>query len=148
MNETLMRAGAIALCAALIGFATSWGSVAEARNIEPDMGVNIEPLLTKPMAGEPGKEIVSLRVAIPPGLVLPWHTHPDIHEVVYMLEGDFVVEVKGQGQRQLKPGESAYVPPNAVHRGMNKGDVPVKLLIVRVKPTGTPMTEKVEPSDP
>jgi quercetin dioxygenase-like cupin family protein len=139
-----MRIGAIAFYATLIGF-TLCLLPAEAREAGVAMGVTSEQLLAEPLAGEPGKEVVTHSYTFPPGAVLPWHIHPDAHEIVYMLEGDFAVEIEAKGLKRLKPGESFYLPPNAVHRGINEGKVPVKLFVVRVKPVDKPLTVEVDP---
>ncbi len=108
-------------------------------------GVVREELFTEPMAGEPGKEVVTDVYSIPPGAVLPWHIHPDAHEVSYILSGELTLEIEGEGTKHLKAGESFYLHPNAVHRGLNEGTVPVKLFVVRVKPVDKPLAVEVEP---
>jgi quercetin dioxygenase-like cupin family protein len=78
-------------------------------------------------------------------VVLPWHIHPDAHEIAYVLEGDFTFQRAGAAPQQMKAGEADYVAPNVVHRGMNKSDKPVKLFVVRVKPKDKPLVQEVPP---
>ena len=75
--------------------------------------------------------------------MLPWHIHPDAHEIAYVLEGDFTFEREGDAPRQMKAGEADYLQPNVVHRGMNQSDTPVKLFVVRIKPKDKPLVEEV-----
>jgi quercetin dioxygenase-like cupin family protein len=75
--------------------------------------------------------------------VLPWHIHPDAHEVAYVIEGDFTFQIEGEVPRELKTGEASYLAPNVVHRGMNQSAAPVKLFVVRVKPKDKPLVTEV-----
>lgn len=117
---------------------------AEARDPGVAEGVTKEELLTAPLAGEPGQEVVTDVYSFPPGTVLPWHIHPDAHEVTYVLKGELILEVEGQEPKHLKAGESVYLPPNAVHRGLS-GKEPVKLFVVRIKPADKPLAVNVDP---
>lgn len=111
-------------------------------------GVTGEQLLEEPLAGEETREAVTHLYTFAPGSVLPWHIHPDAHEVAYVLEGDFTFEIEGKGKRQLKTGEAFYLAPNLVHRGMNEGAVPVKLFVVRIKPKDKPLVTEVPAPSP
>jgi len=75
--------------------------------------------------------------------VLPWHIHPDAHEIAYVIEGDFTFQIEGEAPKEIKAGEASYLAPNVVHRGMNKSDAPVKLFVVRIKPKDKPLVEEV-----
>jgi quercetin dioxygenase-like cupin family protein len=108
--------------------------------------VEAQHLLTAPLKGEPGKEVDIEVYVFPPGSSVPWHIHPDAHEFDYQLEGTLTLEVKGKPPRDLKAGESVYVPPNVVHRGWNKSTTgTAKVYVVRIKPIGKPLTELVDP---
>ncbi|HUU66387.1 MAG TPA: cupin domain-containing protein [Methyloceanibacter sp.] len=122
-----------------------WTLPAGAREAGVAEGVVRQELFTEPMAGEPGKEVVTDVYSIPAGAVLPWHIHPDAHEVSYILSGALTLEIEGEGSKHLKAGESFYLHPNAVHRGLNEGTVPVKLFVVRVKPTDEPLAVDLDP---
>jgi quercetin dioxygenase-like cupin family protein len=111
-------------------------------------GVARQELFTEPLSGDPSKDVVTDVYSFPPGTVLPWHIHPDAHEVSYVISGEMVLEIKGEGSKRLKAGESFYLHPNAVHRGLNEGTVPVKLFVVRVKPKDEPLAVEVEPGKP
>jgi quercetin dioxygenase-like cupin family protein len=118
---------------------------ADAREPGVSKGVSKKELFTAPLAGELGKEVVSDVYSFPPGTVLPWHIHPDAHEVTYVLQGELILEVEGEEPKHLKAGESVYLPPNAVHRGLSGDEEPVKLFVVRIKPADKPLAVDVDP---
>jgi quercetin dioxygenase-like cupin family protein len=130
----------IALAACLAGV-----SLVLAREPDDHSGVSTEKLIEQALAGEDGKEVVAQTYVFPPGVVLPWHIHPDAHEIAYVLEGDFTFERAGTPPRQMSAGEADYLPPNIVHRGLNKSGRPVKLFVVRIKPKDKPLVEEVPP---
>jgi len=105
--------------------------------------VSTQKLIDQALAGEDGKEVVAQTYEFPPGVVLPWHIHPDAHEIAYVLEGDFTFEREGAPPREMTAGDADYLPPNVVHRGLNKSDRPVKLFVVRIKPKDQPLVEEV-----
>ena len=131
-----------ALLCALLAAMASW-TVVLAREPEAQNAVDAQQLIAEALAGEEGKEVNVQVYTFAPGAVLPWHIHPDAHEVAYVLEGDFTFELAGEKPMILKPGQADYLPPNIVHRGMNEGTVPVKLFVVRIKPKDKPLVEEV-----
>ena len=126
----------------LLAFLAGAGLVL-AREPDSQSAVAYEQLLAEPFAGEEGKEVVAQTYIFPPGAVLPWHIHPDAHEIAYILEGTLSFQRAGEEPKEIKAGEADYLPPNVVHRGMNKGDRPVKLFVVRIKPKDKPLVEEV-----
>jgi len=120
------------------------GSLALAR--EPDSyasKVEAQDLFIKEFAGDPSKEVRSQLYTFPSGAVLPWHIHPDAHEIAYVIEGTFTFEPAGEAPKVMKAGDADYVAPNVVHRGMNLSDAPVKLFVVRIKPKDAPLVQEV-----
>lgn len=89
------------------------------------------------------EESVTQVYEFPPGAVLPWHIHPDAHEIAYILDGALTLEIEGQGARVIKAGEASHVPPNAVHRGRADDKLGVKLVAVRFKPKDKPLVTLV-----
>jgi len=128
----------IALLAALAG-----AGLVIARAPEGQSGVTAQQILAEALAGEPGKEVVAQTYTFPPGAVLPWHIHPDAHEVAYVIEGDFTFQIEGEAPRELKTGAASYLAPNLVHRGTNQSNAPVKLFVVRIKPKDKPLATEV-----
>jgi quercetin dioxygenase-like cupin family protein len=127
----------------LLAVATLGAGASPAR--EPQGTVTAQQLIAEALADEENKEVVAQVYTFAPGAVLPWHTHPDAHEVAYVLEGTLTFQRAGEEPREIKAGEADYLAPNVVHRGMNKGDVPVKLYVVRIKPKDKPLIQEVPP---
>ena len=121
------------------------GSLVLARDTGDHPEVSAQQLFAQALAGEEGKEVVAQTYLFPPGVVLPWHIHPGAHEIAYVLEGDFTFEREGQPPREMTAGDADYLPPDVVHRGLNKSDQPVKLFVVRIKPKDQPLVEEVPP---
>ena len=58
------------------------------------------------------------RAVLPAGEGHNFHTHPELEEVIYVLEGAVEQWVE-QEKRILKPGEVAYIPRGVVHATFN-----------------------------
>jgi quercetin dioxygenase-like cupin family protein len=131
---------AVAFACALVGT-----GLASARDAQSDSSVTAEQLIAQALADDPSKEVIAQIYTFPPGAVLPWHIHPDAHEIAYVLEGTLTFERAGEAPREIAAGKADYLAPNVVHRGMNKTDKPVRLFVVRVKPKDKPLVEEVPP---
>jgi len=107
--------------------------------------VSTEQLIAEALAGDPSKQVNARVYIFPPGVVLPWHIHPDAHEISYVLEGTLTFQEAGQAPKEIETGGADYLAPNVVHRGMNKTGKPVKLFVVRIKPKDQPLAEDVPP---
>lgn len=55
------------------------------------------------------------------------------NEFAYVLEGEFTVVTKGKGRRLVKPGEVEYAAEGTVHRSLNEGTKPNRVLVVLLK---------------
>src|SRR5215831_9708092 len=54
-----------------------------------------------------------------PGVSAPWHMHPGAQEIVFVLDGEIIVEVEGEGCKELGPGgitRSAAETPHLVRK--------------------------------
>ena len=82
-----------------------------------------------------------VEVTYAPGESDPPHSHP-CPVMVYVIEGSYRSQVKGQPEVIYHPGESFYEPPNGVHQiSANASDkVPVKFLAYFVCDRDTPLT--------
>jgi hypothetical protein len=60
-----------------------------------------------------------------------------------LIESDFTFERADRAPEEMKAGGAEYLPPNTVHRGMNRGDTPVKLFVMRIKPKDKPLVLEV-----
>jgi quercetin dioxygenase-like cupin family protein len=107
--------------------------------------IKAEPILVRDLAGEPGKEVQIQVYTFPPAASVPWHIHPDTHEFGYQLGGEFTLMINGEASRVLKAGDAFYVPPNAIHRGVNAGREAAKFMVVRVRPKDKPEVVEVQP---
>ena len=134
-----------AIVCVVLAAGVAGGSLVLAREPEGQSAVTAEQLIAAALAGEEGKEVNARLYTFPPGTVLPWHIHPDAHEIAYILEGTLTFQREGEDPKEIKAGEADYLPPNVVHRGMNKTDRPVKLFVVRIKPKDKPLAEEVPP---
>jgi quercetin dioxygenase-like cupin family protein len=121
------------------------GTPVAARDAGVAEGVTKKELSVEPFAGDATKQVVTDFYRFPPGTVLPWHIHPGAHEVSYVLSGEMVLEVEGEDPRHLKAGESFYLHPDKIHRGLNLGSEPVEWFVVRVKPVAQPLAADVVP---
>jgi quercetin dioxygenase-like cupin family protein len=110
----------------------------EARGQSPP--TKVHPALQAELSGMPDQETLVQVVDFPAGGGTPWHTHPEGHEIAYILEGIWIAEADGIQTRHLKAGDSVYVPPNVVHRAFNDASGPTKILVVRIKPKGQPVS--------
>ncbi len=134
-----------AIVGALLAALLAGSSLVLAREPEGPPAVTAQQLFAAALAGDPDKEVNAQVYTFPPGTVLPWHIHPDAHEIAYILEGTLTFQREGEEPREIKAGEADYLAPNIVHRGMNEGDKPVKLFVVRIKPKDKPLVEEVPP---
>jgi quercetin dioxygenase-like cupin family protein len=132
-----------AIACIVLAACVAGGSLVLARDTGDHSGVSAQQLFAEALAGEEGKEVIAQTYVFPAGAVLPWHIHPGAHEIAYVLEGDFTFEREGARPREMTAGDADYLPPNVVHRGLNKSDRPVKLFVVRIKPKDQPLVEEV-----
>jgi quercetin dioxygenase-like cupin family protein len=102
----------------------------------------VTPLFSKDLADLPGKEGVMITVEYPPGSSDPIHRH-NAHAFVYVLEGSIVMQVTGEKEVTLTPGQSFYEGPNDVHVvGRNASQTKrAKFVVFFVKDKGAPILE-------
>src|SRR5262249_6370643 len=105
----------------------------------------VTQLMSKDLAEFPGKEAVMITVEYPPGSSDPVHRH-NAYAFVYVLEGSVVMQVKGEKEVTLTPGQTWYEGPKDVHVvGRNASSTkPAKFLVVLVKDKGKPITVPVK----
>jgi quercetin dioxygenase-like cupin family protein len=100
----------------------------------------VTPLMSKDLTEFPGKEGVMITVEYPPGSTDPVHRH-NAHAFVYVLEGSIVMQVRGDKEVTLTPGQTFYEGPNDVHVvGRNASQTnPAKFVVFFVKDKGAPI---------
>jgi quercetin dioxygenase-like cupin family protein len=120
-------------------------SLLPAASARADNEAKVTPLLTKDLVKAPGNEITMLAVEYMPGGVDPIHTH-NAQALIYVLEGEIVMQVKGGPQVTLKPGETFYEGPEDVHIvGRNASKTkPAKFVVFFVKEKGAPIVKPVQ----
>ena len=84
-----------------------------------------------------GYQAIMNIVVIPPGVSEIKHTHPGPLSV-YVLEGSLTLEHEGRPTATYKPGEAVLIEAGKIHRGINSGDVPVKLVASLISENGKP----------
>jgi quercetin dioxygenase-like cupin family protein len=105
----------------------------------------VTPLVSKDLVSAPGKEITMITVEYMPGGVDPIHTH-NAQALIYVLEGEIVMQVKGGPETTLKPGQTFYEGPEDVHIvGRNASKTkPAKFVVFFVKEKGAPILTPVQ----
>lgn len=100
----------------------------------------VKPLLTKELAGAPGREVVLMTVEYGPGGADPVHRH-HAQGFVYVLEGSVEMQVEGGELVTLTPGQTFYEDADDLHVvGRNASETrPAKFLVVLIKDEGTPV---------
>ena len=96
-------------------------------------------LLRTDLPGVDGKEAVVFMAEIPPGVVTGKHRHPG-NELIYVLEGSYVLEVDGKGAIPLKAGDARHAPPGEVHAAKSLGSPRAsKVLVFLIAEKGQPL---------
>ena len=84
--------------------------------------------LTRPGVAD-AQDLQLCRAIIPPDEGHPFHTHPELEEIIYVLEGEVEQWVE-QDCRILKPGEVAHIPRGLVHATFNAGRTDAVILAI------------------
>jgi quercetin dioxygenase-like cupin family protein len=100
----------------------------------------ITPLITKDLAGHPGEQVLMYTVDFPPGFASPIHRH-NAQVSVYVLEGSVVMQVRGQKELTLGPGQTFYEDPNDIHVVSRNASStkPAKFLVFLINKKGAPL---------
>jgi quercetin dioxygenase-like cupin family protein len=88
----------------------------------------VRSLLSKDLAGDPGREVSMITVEYPPGGSNPVHTH-HAQALVNVLEGSIVMRLRGGAPITLAPCQTVYEGPDDVdivsrNAGHTAGQVP------------------------
>ena len=99
----------------------------------------VTPLMSKDLAGDPGKEVLMITVEHVPGGASAIHRH-NAQAFVYVLEGSVVMQLKGGTEITLTAGQSFYEGPDDVHLvDRNASSTkPAKFLVVLIKNKAAP----------
>ena len=88
-------------------------------------------------------EITVLQITIPPGTILPLHTHPVINAAV-ILEGTLEVILPNGTKRTFNEGEALIEVVNTAHYGKTVGNESVVVLVVYAGTKDSPTTVLLE----
>jgi quercetin dioxygenase-like cupin family protein len=129
MNSTAAVVLAVALAGGTLG--TANGSV--------------QSLMSRDLAGVPGREVSMITVDYAPGASTPMHTH-HAQAMVYVLEGSIVMQAKGGTPVTLTPGQTWYEGPDDVHVVSRNASssAPARYLVFMVKDKGAPILTPVK----
>src|SRR5215210_494754 len=75
------------------------------------------------------ESILYIRLRIAGGGALPFHVHPELDEIISVLEGEMEHWIEAENQ-MMGPGQSTLVPRGVVHGCYNLGVAPCELLAV------------------
>src|ERR1700751_6110568 len=111
----------------------------------PAEAADVKHLFAIDLADYPGKEGGMLEVAYRPGARDRAHRH-DAHGFVYVLEGQIVMQLKGQPDVTLKAGQTFYEGPTDVHVVGRKASntEPARFVVVLLKGKGAPLQTPVK----
>jgi quercetin dioxygenase-like cupin family protein len=111
----------------------------------PAKAADVKELFAIDLADYPGKEGRMIEVSYPPGAQDMVHRH-DAHAFVYVLEGQIVMQLKGQPAVTLKAGQTFYEGPTDVHVvGRNASSTePARVVVVLLKGKGAPLQTPVK----
>ena len=111
----------------------------------PAEAADVKELFAIDLADYAGKEGRVIEVSYPPGAQDVVHRH-DAHAFVYVLEGQIIMQLKGQPAVTLKAGQTFYEGPTDVHLvGRNASDTePARFVVVLLKERGAPILTPVK----
>ena len=111
----------------------------------PADAADVKELFAIDLPDYPGKEGRMIEVSYPPGAQDMVHRH-DAHAFVYVLEGQIVMQLKGQPAVTLKAGQTFYEGPTDVHVvGRNASNTePARFVVVLLKGKGAPILTPVK----
>ena len=101
--------------------------------LDPDEGealwFNNDLLTLKATAGQTGGTFMLVEELARGGKVTPLHTHPEVEETFYILEGEALLHLDGSDHR-LGPGSFAVVPRGVPHAYLVTSEVARSLILV------------------
>ena len=106
-------------------------------------GVEQHLLLNAPLSQFPGKQITVFIGEFQPGAETPLHRHPAT-EILFVLEGEGVMHIRGRDSRELEQGHALLVQPEAgedsfVHQAVNVSRTErMKALVIVMHDQGMP----------
>jgi len=111
----------------------------------PADAADVKELFAIDLADYPGKEARIIEVSYPPGAQDVVHRH-DAHAMVYVLEGQIIMQLKDKPAVTLKAGQTFYEGPADIHVvGRNASTTePARFVVVLLKGKGAPILTPVK----
>jgi quercetin dioxygenase-like cupin family protein len=79
-----------------------------------------------------GADVLVREYTLDPGEAIPWHSHSEVSDYYFGLEGMVVVETRDPAVRhEIGVGKFATVTPPTVHHVSNPGRQPCRFLLVQ-----------------
>jgi quercetin dioxygenase-like cupin family protein len=91
-------------------------------------------------------EVTALLVEMAPGEDTGWHRHP-VPLLGYVLAGELTVYQATGEKRVVGTGEVSLESVNGVHRGVNEGAVPLKMIVFAAGIQGVPIRMEAATGD-
>ena len=91
-------------------------------------------VLIGPIEAAPGHELVMGDNVFAPGAVIPAHSHPG-EEFLLVQAGSVTMQLAGQEDRVLGPGEALHIPPGVIHSAA-AGNDGARVVSNWIKPAG------------
>jgi quercetin dioxygenase-like cupin family protein len=108
-------------------------------------GNKVIPKVKADLAGGPGKQVIANVYEVPPGSVVPRHSHHG-DEFHMVLSGTWEAEVEGRPTKTLSAGDSQYVEGGLWHGGRAIGNEPLRLLGLMIIDKAKPITVMTPPA--
>ena len=131
----------LALAFLIASIPTTTRTLMAQTSVTPPMAQEtITQLITKDLAGFPGEQALMYTVDFLPGFSSPIHRH-NAQVSVYVLEGSVVMQVRGQKEVILGPGQSFNEDPNDIHVVSRNASStkPAKFLVFLIHKKGAPL---------
>ena len=65
--------------------------------------------------GQMVQETVVNLLEMAPSASALWHMHPGAQEIIFIIDGKLVVEIEGEGSREVASGATALIPAETPH---------------------------------
>lgn len=138
--------GAVVVASFAAGFGFAVASKAEAPAGPPPFTpllVTSKTVMDEPIVYPAGEaEITAGILSLAPGQATGWHKH-GVPLGGIVLEGEITVDYGERGTRTFKSGEAIMEAMGVQHRGMNKGDTPLRVFVMHLGAKGVPLTTPV-----
>jgi quercetin dioxygenase-like cupin family protein len=135
MKRTLLVGAALALA---FGAGLATQSIVSAQQAPVT-----KTLMDEALVGGTYEQVLMQEVSLPANFNVPWHIHPDAHEITYVMEGEVTLKRDGQPDKVFKAGDGLHLNANEPHAAQ-AGPNGAKLLIVRTKPKDKPVMQPVQ----